>query len=141
MVVAAFARLRAGEALFFSRSSNRGFWSRKVEKAFSFKRGLTDSLSAMSHCFQIILLILTRGLAPQMRAISFVSLSSRHEIQRADQSVQLDPMRVVKLDIRASKTDLHGLSLSAYKLVLVLHCFLPAFGLLITDTERVSLAG
>jgi hypothetical protein len=88
--------------------------------------GSNPSLSAMSHCFQIILLILTRGLAPQMRAISFVSLSSRHEIQRADQSVQLDPMRVVKLDIRASKTDLHGLSLSAYKLVLVLHCFLPA---------------
>ena len=40
-----------------------------------------------------------------MYALSFVSLSSRHEIQRADQSVQVDPMPVVKQDIRASKTD------------------------------------
>jgi len=33
-----------------------------------------------------------------------VSLSSRHEIRRADQLVQVDPMRIVRSDIRASKT-------------------------------------
>jgi hypothetical protein len=37
--------------------------------------------------------------------LSFVSASSRHEIQRADQLVQVDYMPVVELDIRASKTD------------------------------------
>jgi hypothetical protein len=45
------------------------------------------------------------GLALNVCAISFASLSSRHEIRRADQLAQVDPMRVVKLDIRASKSD------------------------------------
>jgi hypothetical protein len=52
-----------------------------------------------------IFLVLRPGLALNVCAISFASLSSRHEIRRADQLAQVDPMRVVKLDIRASKTD------------------------------------
>jgi hypothetical protein len=64
--------------------------------------GSNPTLSAIVSILTMFLDFIAPDWPANMCAISFGSLSSRHEIQRAHRSVQFDPMRIVKWDIRAS---------------------------------------